>query len=140
MLMGVILFMGLSFSSFILSKGIFHRWFRSDLLIVGERFGERSVGLVLCAQPLETGAKRLDLRVSSSEVFPLLRNYGFLSGNSTLQLRHARPLFSNFFVFLKELVKQHRVYLVIAYAVSLAFLVAHHQVGVDLFYILRYQP
>src|SRR6266550_5235491 len=48
-------------------------------------------------------------------------------------------LFFHFAMFLKKLIKQHRVHLVVAHAVGFSFLVAYHQIRIYLFHILSYE-
>ena len=48
-----------------------------------------------------------------------------------------KPYFAMLF---EKLVEQHRVHRVVTHAVDLTLLVASHQVGVDLFHLLSYQP
>src|SRR5215469_13223929 len=51
-------------------------------------------------------------------------------------MRNHRSLLLYGLVLFEELIEQHRIHLVVTHAVRLAFFVAHHQVGIHLFYLL----
>src|SRR6267154_1743106 len=59
--------------------------------------------------------------------------------NPTILLLHLALLFDKGTMLFEKLVEQHRVHLVVAHAVRFSFLVAHHKVGIYLFYIFGYK-
>jgi hypothetical protein len=67
----------------------------------------------------------LQISKGSLEILILLDNHRFQ--------------FLNFAVLFEELIEQHRVYLIVAYAVGFAFLITKHQVRVDLFHVLGHK-
>ena len=76
---------------------------------------------------------RFKLSDAGLEAFALLRNRHFL-------FRQLAALLLHFAVFFEELVEQHRVHRLVAHGVDLTLLIASHQSGVHLFYLLGHQP
>ena len=103
-------------------------------------FGGAALGIVdhlrrrfarfkLCAHFLQARSKRFNLL--------LLLCYGRFQSDRRFLFRVISVPAP--FVLFEELIEQHRVHLVVAHAVGLSFLVAHHQVGIHLFYVLGHK-
>src|SRR5947208_2225823 len=76
---------------------------------------------------------RFKLSDAGLEAFALLRNHHF-------QFPQLAALLLHFAVLFEELVEQHRVHRLVAHGVDLTLLIASHQSGVHLFYLLGHQP
>src|SRR5436309_12433616 len=86
-------------------------------------------GLRFWFAQLNLGAHFLNLR-------RLLFQFCFESINLLLLLRDGRSLVLYRKMFFEELIKQHRVHLVIAHAVGFSFLIAHNQIRIYVFHFL----